>query len=96
LVAIEGEISALMAACNTIEDELRTDPELAAMFASRNRVFTCIYDQPDVTTIAGVLAMARASLAVAPRDTDGQIIWTGDSEYLAWSVAEFLVGRATA
>jgi len=96
LVAIEGEIAALMAIRNTIEDEQRTEPQLAAMFADGNQVFDRIYDQPDVTTMAGALAMARASVAVAPRGTDGQIIWTGDSEYLAWSVAEFLVERAVA
>ena len=61
LVAIEGEIAALMAIRNTIEDEQRTEPQLAAMFAKGNQTFDRIYDQPDVTTMGGALAMARAS-----------------------------------
>lgn len=95
-MAIEDEIAALMATRRTIEDEQRTEPQLAAIFAAGSQIFDRIYDQPDVTIMAGALAMARASIAVAPRDTDGQIIWTGDSEYLAWSVAEFLVAKALA
>jgi hypothetical protein len=63
------------------------------MLADRNRVFDQIYNQPEVTTVAGALAMARAAVAVAPRNIDGEIIWTGNSEYLAWSFAEFIVGR---
>ena len=30
-----------------------------------------------MTTVAGALAMARAAVAVAPRDINGDIIWTG-------------------
>jgi hypothetical protein len=93
LVAAEGEISALAATQNTIEDEHRTKSQLDAMLANRNRVFDQIYNQPEVTTVAGALAMARAAIAVAPRNIDGEIIWAGNGEYLAWSVAEFIVGR---
>jgi hypothetical protein len=95
LVAIADEISALAATLNTIEDEHRTQSQLDAMLADRNRVFDQIYSQPEVTTVAGALAMARAAvaIAIAPRDIDGEIIWTGNSEYLAWSFAEFIVGR---
>jgi len=96
LMAIERDIAALMATRMTIEDEQRTESQLTAMFAAGSQIFDRIYDQPDVTTMAGALAMARASIAVAPRDTDSQIIWTGDSEYLAWSVAEFLIATAVA
>lgn len=95
-VAIEGEIAALVATRDTIADERRTEPQLAAMFADASRVFDRICDQPDVTIMAGALAMARASIAIAPRGADGQIILASDSEYLAWSVAEFLVGKAAA
>ncbi len=95
-VAIEGETAALVATRNTIADEQRTEPQLATMFADGSQVFDRICDQPDVTTMAGALAMARASIAIALRGTDGQIIWAGDSEYLAWSVAEILVGKAVA
>jgi hypothetical protein len=94
LVAVEGEFSTLMAATgNTIEDEHRTQSQLDAMLADRNRVFDQIYNQPGVTTVAGALAMARAALAVAPRNIAGEIIWTGNGEYLAWSVTEFIIGR---
>lgn len=95
LVAIADEISALAATLNTIEDEHRTQSQLDAMLADRNRVFDQIYNQPEVTTVAGALGMARAAVAVAPRNIDGEIIWTGNGEYLAWSFAEFIV-RAVA
>lgn len=95
-VAIEDEIAALVATRNTIADEQRTEPQLAAMLADGSQVFDRICEQPDVTTMAGALAMARASIAIAPQDTDGQIIWAGDSEYLAWSVVEFLIGKTVA
>jgi hypothetical protein len=86
---IEDEIAALVATGNTIEDEKRTEPQSIALINAEQR----IYDQPEVTTAAGALAMARAAVVVAPRDTDGAIIWADNSEYLAWSLAEFIVGR---
>jgi len=36
--------------------------------------------------------MARASLATALRDLDGDISFRGQSEWLAWGCAEFLKG----
>jgi hypothetical protein len=70
-----------------------TGSSLDAMLADRNRVFDQIYNQPEVTTVAGALAMARTAVAVAPRNIGGEIIWTGNSEYVAWSFVEFIVGK---
>jgi hypothetical protein len=34
--------------------------------------------------------MARAAMAIAPRDWDGEIMPPGDAEWLAFGVADFL------
>ena len=94
LMAIEDEIAALMVTRDPIEAEQRTEPQLLALFDHRKQVFDQIHDQPAVTTLAGLLAMAHAAAASANRHLDGQIMCVEDSDWLAWSVVEFLVGDA--
>lgn len=94
LMAVEDEIAALMVIRDTIEAEQRTEPQLLAMFDHRQQVFDQIHDQPAVTPLAGLLAMAYAAAASANRHFDGQIMCVEDSDWLAWSVVEFLVGAA--
>jgi hypothetical protein len=61
-----------------------------ALHDEREQVFDQVCALPKVTTTEGAQAMARASLAVAPRNEDGELIWPGESERLAWSIAEYL------
>jgi hypothetical protein len=61
-----------------------------ALHDEREQIFDQVCALPKVTTMTGAQAMARASLAVAPRNDDGEIMWPGESEWLAWSIAEYL------
>jgi hypothetical protein len=96
IVAIQAEQNALFAVRHTVEDEERTDPEMNALYAERTRIFDLLFDLLDPTTLAGARAMARASIAIAPRERDGTISWSGGSGWLAWSAADFLAGSVAA
>ncbi len=45
---------------------------------------------PGPSTVAGLQAMARASIAIAPLDWEGEIIPQGDAEWLAFGVVKCL------
>jgi hypothetical protein len=96
VAAVCAKMDALYAVRHTIEDEHRTQPQMDALRAERVQATDHIYDLPDPTTLAGARAMAIASIALAPRDRDGSISYSGESERLAWVVAEFLAGSAAA
>lgn len=93
IIAIEAEQATLFTIRHTLDDEARTDPAMNALYDERDQVFDQLRHLLRPTTIDGARAVARASLALAPRANNGDILWVGDSERLAWSVADYLAGR---
>jgi hypothetical protein len=75
----------------TQEDEAQ--PELDGLYAESEAVFDRVCELPDPVTHAGALALARAALAEAPRELNGEIAWEGRAEWFAFGAAEFLVGE---
>ena len=92
LVANNTEWFALMNSRHTIEDEKRTEPENERLHAVRAALLNQIEAAPDISTMAGAAAMARAAIAITPVDLAGQWEAREDNEWLALTVAEF-VGR---
>jgi hypothetical protein len=93
LIANQREIEALLKVRKTVADERRTEPQLGELSDNEENFVDRIIDLPEISTLAGARAMARASLAIAPRDSDGSITMEDRSECLVWSVAEFLAGE---
>jgi hypothetical protein len=93
IVTLEAARRTILDAQHTIEDEDRTEPELAAVCDEQEAVFKRITALPEPVTLAGATAMARAAISQAPLEADGSISFMGDAEWLAFGVAEFLVGE---
>jgi hypothetical protein len=89
---IEAERRIVMAQ-HTIEDEERTEPELAAVCDEQKAVFDRITELPEPVTLAGASAMARAALSQAPIDRDESLSPMDDAEWLAFGAVTFLAGQ---
>lgn len=76
-----------------IEDEERTQPEMDRCYATLEEIFDLIAELPAPTTIDGLRAVARTALVLVIRDANGEISWRGESEWLAYLVAEVLAGQ---
>jgi hypothetical protein len=83
----------MIMAQHTIEDELRIEPALDAVGDEQKAILDRITELPEPVTLAGARAMARAAISQAPLELDGSISFMGDAEWLAFGVAEFLVGE---
>jgi hypothetical protein len=96
LVANRAEWLALINSRHTIEDEKRTEPDNARLLAERHALLDQIEAAPDLSTMAGAAAMARAALADAPLGVGGHWEATEDCEWLALTVAEYLAQETVA
>ena len=67
-----------------------------ASYAASAQALDRLAGLPGPFTLAGVRAMARAAMAMAPRDWDGEIMASGDAEWLAFGVADFLAKAGAA
>ena len=90
---LRTEMEALYAIRHTLADETRTQPALERLYQEEEIALGRIDDIGGPTTLAGARAMAEASLASAPRDSAGDLLFQGNAEWLAFCVAEFLVER---
>jgi hypothetical protein len=98
VIALQGKFEALHAIRQSLEAELRTAAELDGLYVELAELMDQISKHPP-TTFAGARAMARAAIAIANRDPHGEIrhnVCSGDSEGLAWSVAEWAAAQGGA
>lgn len=93
-LAIEAKKRAVYAATdNTLEAELRSQPELDQLFADGYAILEQITDVEPVT-LAGASALARITLTMLDHDTSGKIMVRDDEECCVATVLEFLAGGA--
>jgi hypothetical protein len=91
LVTTERELLAIYGLRKTREDEKRTEHLLDALFTEQNAIVDRIQEMPDAATVDGLRAMARASLAMAPKRPDGSTHFDGgNAEDLAFEIARIL------
>jgi hypothetical protein len=95
LVDVSARLNALIDTRNTVEDEERTEAQLVALYDERREVVDQIHDAPRLQSDQGRDALARAALAIAERDTEGNITHRTKAASLAWMVVESLAPRAT-
>jgi hypothetical protein len=89
LVANRAEWRPLLETRHTLEDERRTEPDFWRLVAARKALIEQIGTTPDLATLAGASAMARAALADSPLN-NAEDHWEAreDNEWLA-----LMVGR---
>ncbi|TPG41932.1 hypothetical protein EAH89_28205 [Roseomonas nepalensis] len=94
----EGVIEAEAACCAAHDLPTPTEEEEQARQPERDRLMGVVSERAEalaplpVATLVGVLAKARAALAVATKDaTDGEIIVHDYAEWLAYAALEDLV-----
>jgi hypothetical protein len=94
-VVVEKEAArqALHALRHTIADEQRTEPAMQALYDESEQAMCTLMALPGPSTVAGLQAMAWASIVVAPHDLEGEIIHPGDAEWLAFRVVTFLANE---
>ena len=91
LVAIEDEAMALCARTLTIADEQRTEPEMIAIEDRRDAAVADLERLGPPQTLAGLQAVARASLAThSLKDGDGAVVPVCDGHWMALTVCECL------
>jgi len=91
LVASEEEMLAIHATRHSMEDERRTEPDLDVLRAEQETLMEAMGDLDYPSTLAGARAMARASIALAELDQDGEpVVPADDSEWLAFVLAQAL------
>jgi hypothetical protein len=91
IVALNDAELALYEVRHSIEDEKRTEAALDALLDERTVIVERIQEMPDAATVDGLRAMARASLALAPKRLDGSPHFDGgDAEDLAFDIARIL------
>ena len=91
LVAIEDKTNALCAQRLTIADEHRTEPDLIAIWDCRDAVVAELEHLGPPRTLAGIQAVARASLAThSDKDSDGDVVPICDGHWMALTVCECL------
>ena len=94
LTALEAEFDAVFDRRTTIAEEEATESELDALDRRRTRLLAQIEAAGPPTTMAGVVATARAALAIHyHRDRNGTAIANDDSEWLLLQCAEALTGQ---
>jgi hypothetical protein len=90
IVASQTRINALCEGRYTIDDEESTDPKLIALCEKQSEPVDFI-DRAPPTTLAGVRAVARASIAIAPVKLDGEVEFDGcGAEKLALTADKFV------
>jgi hypothetical protein len=87
---------ALINSRHTIEDEERTEPDNDRLLVERHALLDQIEAAPDLSTRADAATMARAALADAPLGRGGHWEATEDCDWLALTVAEYLVREGAA
>jgi len=91
IVANDREQLAVYAVRRSVADERRTRHILDALFAEVESLMDRIDNLPRPTTLAGVIAMARAARAIATKAPDGQPVPPCDDEgWLAFEVMHAL------
>jgi hypothetical protein len=91
LVAIEDKTNALCAQRLTIADEHRTEPDMIALEGYRGAVVAELERLGPPQTMAGIQAVARASLAThSHKDSDGDVVPICDGHWMALMVCECL------
>jgi hypothetical protein len=94
LTALEAEFDAVFDRRTTIAEEEATESELDALDRRRTRLLAQIEAAGPPTTMAGVVATARAALAIHyHRDTNGNALASDDSEWLLLTACEALTGE---
>jgi hypothetical protein len=95
LVAIAAEEAVIF---KTVAEEDDQDRALEPTIQEYRQIEDKLTELGNPTTHAGTRAMARASVAWAPRDPDGEITAgvAGLAEWLAFGVVESLAGRTAA
>jgi hypothetical protein len=95
LVAIEAEEAVIF---KTVAEEDDQDRALEPTTQEYRQIEDKLTELGNPTTHAGMRAMARASVAWAPRDLDGEITAgvAGLAEWLAFGIVESLAGRTAA
>jgi hypothetical protein len=96
LAANRAEWFAIMNSRHTIEDEKRTEPDNDRLLAERHARLDQIEAAPDLSTMAGAAAMARAAMADTPVGVDGHWEAREDNEWLALTVAEYVAREGVA
>jgi hypothetical protein len=94
LCAIEKRRAPLFNA-KTLEEEHARQPALDALENEWDEAWEGLRELSP-TTMAGAVAMARATLAIACRRADGSLLATGCSEALAYDVVSWLAERLPA
>lgn len=92
---VQDDFAELFERCVTIEQERATEHEMAALQAREDALMAKIEAAGPPTTMRGVVAVARAALAIHHhRDADGVAIASDDSGWLLLQAAEALTGNA--
>jgi hypothetical protein len=96
LAANRAEWFALMNSRHTIEDEKRTEPDNDRLLAERRALLDQIEAAPDLSTMAGAAALARAALADTPVGVNGYWEAREDNEWLALTAAQYVAREGVA
>lgn len=94
LIDLDNEQAALLKAGTGLEYERSIDPRLDEIGAEADAILVQIARLPSVSTLPGMQAMARASIALAPRGRDGGSETPEDTDWLAFEVLQALAGGA--
>jgi len=95
LDALQDDFAELFGRCVTIEQEHATEPEMDALHAREDALMAQIEAAGPPTTMVGIVAVARAGLAMHPhRDTDGTAIAGDDNHWLLLLACEARTGNA--
>ena len=96
LDALQDEFAKLFSRRTTIEQEEATEPEMAALHVRQITLVNAIEAVGTPTTMAGIVAIARAALAIYPdRDADGIAIAEDDAHWLLLQCAEALAMKSS-
>jgi hypothetical protein len=96
VLSLWAKMEALYRVRRTLADEIRTEPMLEQLYRENEIAVDRIDDTGGPTTLVGARAMAETSLALAPRNNAGDLLFHGNAEWLAFCVAEFLVEKTGA
>jgi hypothetical protein len=97
LVALDDECNAITALTLMIEDEDRVEPDIIAIEDRRDAAVEELERLGPPTTLAGIKAMARASLAThSHKNSDNEIIAEDGGHWLALAVCECLAAGVAA
>jgi hypothetical protein len=95
LHALQDAFSELFTRRMTIEEEQATEPEMRALLKHQQALLEAMEETGPPSTMAGVMAVARAGLALYPeRDAQGIPIAQDDSHWLLLVACEALATNA--